>query len=265
MPDPNSRDEPRLSRRRLLQLSGGTVGLLGLGSTPAAADGSDYCSETTIRPSTVHYDDSIHEVCADDHPKTQSLQADVRASLTEEYPTVGSLIDAGFLPYFDFFDDGSWSHWLNPAFVGDGSVLDPARPASILVDHTWWRPIGVMFIATANGVSLDPPPTVYAEGSGTDRCTPWHAHVGIPGRYAWWKYKQAYDRSLMQFPCRTPWMMHVWIYPHSESLYAHSAPSERGGPPAEDPGFDTDADPDEVELGPEHLPDAIRDEVADLW
>lgn len=278
MTDTNPRDGAGISRRRLLQLSGGTVGVVGLGSTRVAADDSadddsddEACPETTIRPSMVHYDDSIHEVCSDSHPETVSLQADVKASLESEYPTVGSLIDAGFVPYYDFFADGSWAHWLNPEFIGDESMLDPDRPESVLVDNTWWRPIGVMFIATDDGDPVDPPPTIYVDegedendGTNDDACIPWHAHVGFPGRLAWSKYWKAYENETA-FPCRTPWMLHVWKYAHPESIYAHGAPDERGGPPAEDPGFETDADPDEEELGPEHLPDAIRDKCEDLW
>lgn len=219
----------------------------------------------TLEPNMTHYDDSIHEVCSDDHPVTQEIQADVKAALEEHYPTVGALIDAGYIPYFDFFTKGDWSHWINPEFIGDDSVLDPERPESILVDHTWWRPIGVMFIATTKGKDVDPPPTVYTDESGTeDACTPWHAHVGFPGRFSWWKYQKAYHGSAM-FPCRTPWMMHVWIYSHPESIYAHAAPEDRGGPPAEPPGFETDADPDEERLGPRHLADPIREKVGDLW
>ncbi|MFC7195935.1 hypothetical protein ACFQL4_17020 [Halosimplex aquaticum] len=53
--------------------------------------------------------------------------------------------------------------------------------------------------------------------------------------------------------------MHVWRYDHPESVYAHHAPprGNRGGPPAEDAGFETDAVPGEDPLGPEVLPDAF--------
>ncbi|WP_418280442.1 hypothetical protein [Halorubrum sp. DTA98] len=262
----NQSDEFGISRRRLLCGSGGALGLLGLGSTSVTAHGSDRddgddggggrCPKPTLEPGMVHYDDSMHAVCSDDHPATQALQADVRAAVEEQFPTVGALIDAGFVPYFDFFAEGNWSHWINPEFIRDDSVLDPERPESVLVDHTWWRPIGVMFVATDDGEPVDPPPSSYVDDGDGGACTPWHAHVGFPGRYSWWKYRKAYH-GRAEFPCRTPWMMHVWLYPHRESIFAHAAPEDRGGPPAEPAEFDTDADPNEVELGPEHLPDAV--------
>lgn len=263
MPNVNPPDTPIVTRRRLLGSSGSAIGLLGLGSAPAAAHSSDSsdekrCPEATLEPEMVHYDESIHETCSDDHPSTEALQAAVGTALEESYPTVGALIDAGFVPYFDFMTGGDWSHWINPAFVGDDTMLDPRRPESILVDNTWWRPIGVMFIATQDGDPVDPPPTIYTDEDEPDGgCTPWHAHVGFPGRYSWWKYRKVYETPTT-FPCRTPWMMHVWRYPHEKSIYAHGAPEERGGPPAEPAGFDTAADPNEETLGPEHLPDMLR-------
>lgn len=265
MSNTNPADDQRLSRRKLLQVSGGAAGLLGMGAVPALADDDsaerDFCSETTLGPSMVHYDDSIQEVCADDHPETEQRQAAVKESLAENYSTVGALIDAGYIPYLDFLDDGSWAHWINPEFLGDEETLDPERPESILVDNNFWRPIGVMYIATSEGEDVDPP-TVYEDDDGA--CTPWHAHVGLPGRLAWFKYQAAYQDSA-SFACRTPWVMHVWRYSHEESVYAHDAPEERGGSPAEEPGFDTDADPTEEKLGPEHLPDALRDKATDIW
>lgn len=264
-------DDPRITRRRILRETGGTVGLIGLGTGRVAADDDEkYCSETSLGPGMVHYDDSIHEVCEDDYPASREIQADVRESLERKYPTVGALINDGFIPYFDFLTGGDWSHWINPDFIGDDSILDPDRPESVLVDHRWWRPIGVMFIATDEGEPVDPPPSVYTEEDEADSaCIPWHAHVGLPGRYAWWKYRKAYESparlSKEGFPCRTPWMMHVWVYSHSESIYAHAAPEERGGPPAEPAGFDTSADPNEETLGPRHLPDILRQKTKRLW
>lgn len=297
----DDRSVPSTSRRAVLKSAAGAFGLAGVGlarghdgeSESGTARGTGACSGTTKAPSMVHYDESGMAACADDHPATRALQADVAAALEDRFPTVGSLMEAGFVPYFDFFTaegPGAWSHWLSPDFLDDDAVLDPATPESVLVDHRWWRPMGVMFVATRDGGRVDPPPAVYgaeavdvdearladeatdaADAAGNDgaadACLPWHAHVGVPGRYSWWKFRVAYADGLGSavdgLPCRTPWMMHVWAHPHPESRYAHGAPppGNRGGPPAEDPGFDTDADPGEDQLGPEVLPDAFRDRI----
>lgn len=261
-------DDRAMSRRAALKVAMGALGVVGLGTARGhdseSARESEGCPEVTKRPSMIHYEESGMAGCTDDHPVTEKLHADVADSLANRFPTVGSLIEADFVPYFDFFTAegaGAWSHWISPSFLDDDAVLDPTTPESILVDHQWWRPIGVMFVATSDGDRVDPPPTVYGE-EGADVCLPWHAHVGLPGRYSWGKFRVLYEDGIHQavdgLPCRTPWMMHMWAYPHPESLYAHDAPPQgsRGGPPAEDPGFETDADPSTDELSPEVLPDA---------
>lgn len=99
------------------------------------------------------------------------------------------------------------------------------------------------------------------------RCSPWHYHAGLPGRFAWWFYQQVYegdssDRSL-RLPCQTPCMMHVWTVDHPEGVYAHDAPPteyrERDSP-AEN-GFDTDAEPGEDRLEWDALPESDHPDV----
>jgi hypothetical protein len=263
---------PTLSRRSILRASGGAFGTLGVGTVQAAdsehSDSPRPCPDSTVKPDRVPYDAAGVEYCSDDHPATKQLQASVKESLETKFPTVGSLIDHGYVPYFDFAaaeGEAAWSHWLNPKYLGDDTVVDPNRPESILVDHKWWRPFGVMFIATRNGQRVDPPPAVYGDDDDQtgDECNPWHAHVGVPGRYAWLKYWLLFtDRSNDDeaTACRTPWMMHTWAYSHPESVYAHHAPprGNRGGAPAEEAGFETDAEPGEDSLSMEVLPDMLR-------
>ncbi|PSQ03722.1 hypothetical protein BRC97_12635 [Halobacteriales archaeon QS_6_71_20] len=282
----------RVSRRDLLRASVGAVGVGGglrSRSSDHDDDRSEGCSETTLGPDEVGYEDGDIGNCSDDHPTAVALKADVQRSLATRYPTVGALIDEGYVPYFDFLAaDGAdaWSHWINPAYVDDDGVIDPERPEAVLVDHRWWRPIGVMYVATRNGRRISPPPTVYGDdgeggedggaseagegGEDGERCAPWHAHVGLPGRYAWWKFRQAYsdagDEFVASLSCRTPWVMHVWAYPNPDGVHAHGAPprGNRGGPPAERAGFETNAVPGETPLGWEVLPAAFRRRIAHL-
>jgi len=271
-----SSDDHGTSRRRLLQAAGGAIATVGVGSTTAAGATSGAtrggsssasnldadCPDSTLEPDVTHYDHSLHDVCTDNHPETRELQYRVRTALESRYPTVGALIDDGFLPYFDFFvEDVVYSHWLHPEYVRDDGVVDPVRPESVLVDHEYWRPMGVMFTATPDGDRLDPPPSTYETADGS--CTPWHAHVGVPGRYGWAKFR-AVDAGEFEWSCRTPWMMHVWNYA-DEDVYGHGAPADRGGPPAEPAGFDVDVDTSEERLMPEHLPDALRERCRENW
>ena len=267
-------DSHHLSRRDVLQVSGTALGLSGVGTASGAGLGGlgPDCPDATREPRTVPCGGSNLSACADDHPATKRLQKRVRRSLSRRYATVGDLLDEGYLPYFDFLATertGGWSHWLNPDYIGDDAFGDPDRPESIMVDHKWWRPLGVMFIATHRGRSVDGPPPVY-ETDGDGPCAPWHAHVGFPGRYSWWKYQHVYEgvgSGGLWLPCRTPCMMHVWRYPNPNhgGVYAHDAPprGKRGGPPAEKAGFETDAVPGEDELDWDVLPDMVVSKVKD--
>ncbi|OVE83726.1 hypothetical protein [Natronolimnobius baerhuensis] len=331
-------DVGRVSRRTLLRASGGAlaVSAVGTGQTAAASDAStragaaafERCPDATLRPSMGYCAGASTVGCDDDHPVTQELQAAVRETLTERYDDVGALIDAGFKPYFDTLDvadEDGWSHWLNPEYIGDDTVLDPERPESVLVDNTSWRSIGVMFIATRNGEPVDPPAVYdndeavwdernerraenedhdyeyghddgdsdsggnggHGHGNGhndhdyngpdhedehnhdhgpighEDRCSPWHYHAGLPGRFAWWYYRQAYEQDFsdgdLEIPCRTPCMMHVWTVDHPDGVYAHGGPpaDARERTPADEAGFETNAEPGTDELDWDILPDEL--------
>ena len=215
--------------------------------------------------------------CTDDHPRTRELQAGVAQSLEDNFPTVGALIDDGYIPYFDFFtaaDGDDVSHWINPEYLGNDRILDPEKPESIMVDHHWWRPLGVMFIATRDGEEIHPPPAVYEPDEETaddaaDACLPWHTHVGLPGRKSWLKYRSVYGDTVEALkggiPCRTPWMLHVWAFDHPHGVYAEGnlPRGKRGGPPAEPAGFETDAVPGEDDLDKDALLDAGTDAFRD--
>ncbi|ADD05852.1 uncharacterized protein Nmag_2288 [Natrialba magadii ATCC 43099] len=106
----------------------------------------------------------------------------------------------------------------------------------------------------------------HGHGHGTppddheDRCSPWHYHAGLPGRFAWWYYQHVYEQRFadgeVRLPCRTPCMLHVWTIDHPEGVYAHDAPPAeyREQPPVSEAGFETDADPSTDTLGWDALP-----------
>lgn len=256
MADPTS--DLTVSRREVLRASGGLLGLSVADSDDSRAVSlADDCENAQVQPGMRPCESATKAGCADDHPETVALRDAVETSLTTTHPTVGALLEAGYIPYFDLAvgsGPGDWSHWLNPGYINDDAMLDPSRPASVMVDNELWRPLGVMFIAVGNGDPVEPRPVYGGDDPEQERCSPWHSHVGLPGRYAWWKHQAVFERDLESahsFPCRTPCMMHVWIYPHPESVYAHDAPppENRGGRPATPAGFETDAVPGEDVLG----------------
>lgn len=255
--------DPTISRRGLLRASGGTFGLSLLDDRPRWF--ADDCPEATVEPSMGHHEDG-GMACDDDHSETESLRSAVDETITTQYPDIGRLLDEGFVPYFDIkippSRDG-YSHWIQPEYLADEAVLDPDRPESILVDNERWQPIGVMFIATKGGEPVEDPPAVYTEGED-DVCAPWHYHTGLPGRFAWWYYRKAFEGEFRtddrSFPCATPKMLHLWTVPHPEGAYAHGPPPQeyRDSPPADDPGFETSVEPHEEPLSWDVLPDDVE-------
>lgn len=294
----DSNESSRLTRRTLLAASAGAIAVSagagrGTATGPARTDAVGRfgrCPDATLRPSVGHCEGASTDGCADDQPETQALRDSVRDALESHYPTVGELIDDGFLPYFDTLDreEGGYSHWLSPAYIADDGLLDPERPESVLVDNDRWVPIGVMFVATRGGEPVDPPPAVYETDEG-GRCSPWHYHAGLPGRFAWWYYREVYadERASGQaseddelageradereagdeqpndsqgLPCQTPCGLHVWTVDHPESVYAHDPPPTeyREDAVAAEAGFETDSSPGDDRLGWEALPDDVR-------
>ena len=273
-------DSNRVSRRSVLAASAATAAVpagagatVGVGTVSGSVGRTDSptrwdrrCPDATLEPSHEPCPDATMAGCDDEHPETIALQEAVREHLESQFASVGALLDAGFVPYFDALDrdEDGWSHWLNPAYIGDDGVLDPDRPESVLVDNDRWIPIGVMFIATRGGDPVDPPP-VYGDEDADERCSPWHYHRGLPGRFAWWFYEHVYvdDRDPgLRLPCRTPCMLHVWTVDHPGGVYAHGGPppAAREGPAAETAGFDTDADPGVDRLGWDVLPENVLPE-----
>lgn len=205
--------------------------------------------------------------CAEDHPGTLALVEASRRNAARM--NVGTMIAEGYIPYFDAMVPGNAAtegvgHWLNPKYIDDGNMLDPAEPESLLTDE-FHRPIGLMFIQDA-GVQ---PPPVYVNDDGSV-CSPWHPHTDMPARFSWWFYRQVYDGAVYNegdamIPEETPSMMHLWIVDNPAGTYAaHDYPpasSREGFPPRLPvPGGSLPAtpvdgvmpDPEEFPLGPEH-------------
>ncbi|MFC6719137.1 hypothetical protein ACFQGT_07130 [Natrialbaceae archaeon GCM10025810] len=177
-PSGRSTARSRVTRRALLAASGSALAVGATGTAGARSgvdarpelpvdlesDDSD-CQDATLEPTMGHCEGASTEGCSDEHPVTRGLRNAVTEVLEAEYPTVGALLEDGFVPYFDKLDFGEdgWSHWLNPEYIEGETILDPERPGSVLVDNETWRTIGVMFVAVKSGKQVDPP-TLYEVG-----------------------------------------------------------------------------------------------------
>lgn len=153
--------------------------------------------------------------CDENNPAVKAEVNGVKDALANLYPDISTMAARGYLPYIDaplFGMSGRQGHWLNPAYIQDGHVMDPKRPEGILVDR-WNRPIGVMFIADDPDV---PGPDMYVDQTTGVACNGWHYHGELAADAYWYAYKYLYSGDTLngdlQPPDRTPDLMHVWAY-----------------------------------------------------
>lgn len=164
--------------------------------------------------------------CDENNPKIQALLKGVRDSLTNSFPDISTLLARGYVPYFDaplFGLSGRQGHWMNPAYMNDGHIMDPQRPESILTDK-WFRPIGVMFIMDDPGT---PGPNLYVAQDGTP-CNIWHYHSEVTADSYWWLYKYLWSDDVkngdLEPEDRSPDLTHVWRYGDYQYQFQHAAP-----------------------------------------
>ncbi len=236
-------------------------------------------------------DSSIAEInacwpdCTDWPDETIDTVKESRNALTSPmYNEPVSLLVLGYIPYFDVVlpgVDGGVSHWLHPGYIGNSNYEpDPWRPESIVMDNEWWRPLGPMYIATDNGdprwANEDDEIMEVQEAwgwGGEDRCGPcfpFHPHDGLPGRFAWWYYRQVHesdyasgDQEDLALPCYTAPMMHSWIYPTPDGPHGDTAGAPprkyRPNDPPNLPGYPLPATPGEDDLSLEVLPASVQE------
>jgi hypothetical protein len=221
--------------------------------------------------------------CTDWPQQTIDLIKASREALTSPaLNNPGALIAQGYIPYFDVATPGpvndGVSHWLNPRYIGDEYYEpQPWRPDSIILDNKWWKPLGPMYVATKNGdpnwVDKEDEVMEVRDAWGYENncgeCFPYHPHDGVPGRFAWWYYRQVHESDYasgdpedLTLPCYTAPMMHAWIYPtphgpHGSTAGAPPREYRPGGPPNR-PGYPTPAVPGEDELSLDVLPEAVQ-------
>ena len=170
---------------------------------------------------------TAHDYNCDEHnPKVQAIIQGVRDSLTNSFPDITTMIARGYSPYADaplFGMSGRQGHWLNPGYMEDGHIMDPARPEGILVDR-WNRPIGVMFIEDQPET---PGPDIYTNPDGSP-CNAWHYHSEITADAYWYAYKYGWSNDVQEGDIepedRSPDLMHVWRYGDYKYQWQHAAP-----------------------------------------
>jgi hypothetical protein len=111
-------------------------------------------------------------VTAEQQGRAEALVASTLADL----PQFADVSTIGARGYFSIGDAASgFEHWINPAFIGDDSFLDPNKPESLVyqVDGDQRTLVSAMFIA--KHMALDDPTLVDYGGS----LMTWHVHDNL--------------------------------------------------------------------------------------
>ena len=147
-----------------------------------------------------------------DPPALPQVNADQRAAAdalwrqtydaTRKYRSLGAARADGYIAYNPFGDE--LVHYVNPVYMQDGRILDPAHVESLVYENTLQGPVlvGAMY-------SLEDPNAAPPDVAGA--LTPWHRHDdlcftpdGEPVGAA--PYCPPGSATYL-----TPWMLHVWF------------------------------------------------------
>ena len=154
--------------------------------------------------------------------RAAKLVADLKVD-TAKYADIQDGMRAGYVQLTQDLP-GIAAHFVNPAYLADGHMLDPERPEFLLYTKRLdgnWRLVGVMFYQEA---STDVAPSFFGPLDA------WHRHenlcfVGPNVRVA---TDQADCRGGL-FVKETAWQLHVWVVPSDNGVFAHDLASINPG------------------------------------
>jgi len=126
----------------------------------------------------------------------------------------GSLANAHADGYIAFNPTGDpLVHYVNPAYMQDGKILDPEHVESLVYENTLRGPVLV-----AAMYSLEDPNAAPPDVAG--QLTPWHRHDDLcftPGGEVVGAPPGCPPGSATYY---TPWMLHVWLVPNRYGRFA---------------------------------------------
>ncbi len=147
---------------------------------------------------------------ADDQAAANQLwRATQKASA--RYQSLTNARAGGYVAFNPFTDP--LVHYVNPAYMQDGRVLDPEHVESLVYENTLRGPVLV-----AAMYSLEDPNAAPPDVGG--QLTPWHRHDDLcftPGGEVVGAAPSCPPGSATYF---TPWMLHVWLVPNRYGRFA---------------------------------------------
>jgi hypothetical protein len=130
---------------------------------------------------------------------------------TARYRSLPAARADGYVAFNPFTDP--LVHYVNPAYMQDGRVLDPEHVESLVYENTLRGPVLV-----AAMYSLEDPNAAPPDVGG--QLTPWHRHDDLcftPGGEVVGAAPSCPPGSATYF---TPWMLHVWLVPNRYGRFA---------------------------------------------
>ncbi len=148
----------------------------------------------------------------------RDLVLDTRAAVEHSFDDVASVEAAGYRSIGDGRRPGSFRHYVHPAYLADGHVLDPERPESLVFrnDGAELALVSAMYIAEP-GTTSDEVPDI------AGHLTTWHDHTNL----CWAPDGVSLAGVVVDGRCvpggvarATPPMLHVWLEEHECGPFA---------------------------------------------
>jgi len=133
------------------------------------------------------------------------------STATLRYRSLAAARADGYFAFNPFTDP--LVHYVNPGYMQDGRILDPAHVESLVYENTLRGPVLV-----AAMYSLEDPNAAPPDVAG--QLTPWHRHDDLcftPGGEVVGAAPSCPAGSATYF---TPWMLHVWLVPNRYGRFA---------------------------------------------
>ena len=130
---------------------------------------------------------------------------------TRRYASLSAAVADGYIAFNPIGDP--LVHYIKPAYMNDGKILDPEHVESLLYEASLRGPVLV-----AAMYSLEDPNAAPPDVAG--QVTPWHRHDDLCFTSAGEAVGAAPSCPQGSATYLTPWMLHVWLVPNRYGRFA---------------------------------------------
>lgn len=133
------------------------------------------------------------------------------AKATERYRSLSAALADGYIAFNPNSD--RFVHYVDPAYMQDGRILDPAHVESLVYENTLHGPVLVAAMYSLEDPNATPPDVA-------GELTPWHRHDDLCFTPAGAVVGAAPGCPPGSATYYTPWMLHVWLVPNRYGRFA---------------------------------------------